>query len=179
MNLWIRKIHRWGAVLIALPLLAVIASGLMLQLKKQVPWVQPPTQRGAAGDPRVDWQQILDATRAIGESGVMGWADVLRMDVQPGRGLVKVICRNGWEVQLDLQSAAVLSSTRRRSDWIESLHDGSLFSEAAKLGVFLPNGLVLLGLWFTGLWLWWLPIRSRLRKKQRLAAAGIRPAKPV
>ena len=38
LNWWTRKLHRWGALLTALPLLIVIVSGLLLQVKKQIPW---------------------------------------------------------------------------------------------------------------------------------------------
>jgi uncharacterized iron-regulated membrane protein len=81
---------------------------------------------------------------------------------------VKVQARNHWELQLDLRDGKMLSSTYRRSDWIESLHDGSFFSEPAKLAIFLPNGIILLGLWFTGCYLWYLPYLARSRKKRKL-----------
>ncbi len=167
MNRWTRKLHRWGAAVIFLPLLVVIVSGLMLQVKKQVPWVQPPTQKGTSGSPSISFDQILSASMAVPEAGISDWSDIERLDAQPAKGVVKVQCKNRWELQLDLQTANVLSSTYRRSDWIESLHDGTFFSDPVKLWVFLPNGIILLGLWFTGLWLWWLPLRSRIRKAKR------------
>jgi uncharacterized iron-regulated membrane protein len=170
MNWWSRKLHRWGALLICIPLLLVIITGLMLQLKKQVPWVQPPTATGTSGDPSLGFDQILSATIAVSETEVRSWSDIERLDVQPGKGIVKVQCKNNWEVQLDLQTAEVRSSLYRRSDWIESLHDGSFFSQNAKLWIFLPSGFILLSLWITGAWLWWLPIQSRMRKRKRLAA---------
>jgi len=171
MNRWTRKLHRWGALLIFIPTFVVVVSGLLLQVKKQVPWVQPPTQKGLPGDPAINFEKILSAAMAIADSGVSGWSDIERLDVQPGKGIVKVQCKNRWELQLDLQTGNVLSSTFRRSDLIESLHDGTFFSDPVKLLVFLPNGLVLLGLWATGIWLWWLPIRSRLRKAKRIRPA--------
>ena len=36
-----RKAHRWGAIAVALPFLVVIATGILLQLKKNWSWVQP------------------------------------------------------------------------------------------------------------------------------------------
>ena len=42
-RVFFRKTHRWGAVLVAVPFLLVLVSGLLLQVKKQVPWVQPAT----------------------------------------------------------------------------------------------------------------------------------------
>ena len=164
LNKWTRKLHRWGAVLIAVPLLIVIVTGLLLQLKKQLPWVQPPMQTGSVVEPVVQWEAMLLACAADSQAGIKSWADIDRLDVRPDRGIVKVQAKNRWELQLDLGTGKVLSSTYRRSDLIESLHDGSFFSEPAKLWIFLPNGLILLGLWFTGIYLWYLPFLAKRRK---------------
>ena len=149
-------------------MILVIGSGLLLQVKKQVPWVQPPSQRGAepGASPKLDWDDILRIASADENAQIRSWEDVDRLDVRLDRGIVKVRSRTHWELQIDLSSEAVLSSTARNSDWIESLHDGSFFGDAAKLWLFLPNGLILFGLWFTGLYLWWLPWQSRRKKKQ-------------
>lgn len=167
-NWWSRKLHRWGALLTAIPMLLVIVSGLLLQVKKQVTWVQPPTIKGSEKNstPSQDWESILSIASTDPNTEVDEWDDIDRLDVRPSKGIVKVQCKNRWELQVDLQNGEILSSTYRRSDWIESLHDGSFFSDAAKLWVFLPNGLVLLGLWLTGVWLWYLPFGKRLGKKK-------------
>ncbi len=170
-NWWSRRLHRWGALACALPLVLVITTGLLLQVKKQVPWVQPPTQRGETSnvDPDQSWADLLAIARSVPQAGVESWEDIVRLDVQPERGIVKIRCRNRWELQVDLASGAVLSSSDRRSDLIESLHDGSFFSEFVKLGVFLPSGAILLALWLTGAWLWYLPIRTRRINRRRFA----------
>lgn len=174
LNWWTRKLHRWGALLTAIPLLLVIGSGLLLQVKKQVAWVQPPTIKGARQNelPEQSWDDILNAAAAVPEAEVSDWGDIDRLDVRPGKGIVKVQCVNRWELQIDLQTGEVLSSVYRRSDLIESLHDGSFFSDGAKLWVFLPNGLVLLGLWLTGAWLWYIPFRSRRKRKSKTAVSA-------
>lgn len=168
-NWWTRKLHRWGAVACAVPALLVFGSGLLLQVKKQVEWVQPPTQQGQLTNdtPRTSWSDILNAVRNVPAADVRGWSDIDRLDMRPSKGIVKVRCKNRWEVQIDLESGEVLSSIYRRSDLIESLHDGSFFSESAKSWVFLPNGIVLLGLWGTGAWLWYLPLSRRRKKRSR------------
>ncbi|MGI9519275.1 MAG: PepSY domain-containing protein [Pirellulaceae bacterium] len=169
-NFWSRKLHRWGALLICIPLLLVVISGLLLQVKKQWAWVQPPTQSAGHSDLIVSWDQILDTARSIEEAQIETWSDVDRLDVRPGRGLIKLRSKNRWEVQIDSASGEVLASAYRRSDLIESLHDGSFFGDYAKLGIFLPAGILLLGLWLTGVWLWYLPIKVKAakRKKRRL-----------
>jgi len=166
-NWWSRKLHRWGALPTALPLLLVILTGLILQVKKQVAWVQPPTASGTAKNttPKIDWLQVLDVARSVPQAEVDDWQDIDRLDVRPSKGILKVRAVNHWELQIDLQTSELLSSTHRRSDWIESLHDGSYFSDAAKLWIFLPNGMVLLGLWLTGCWLWYLPLSRRKKKR--------------
>jgi uncharacterized iron-regulated membrane protein len=88
-----------------------------------------------------------------------------RLDVRPGKGILKVISTSRWELQLDLGSGEVLQVAYRRSDLIEALHDGSWFHPAVKLWLFLPAGVVVLGLWITGIYLWWLPIGARRRKQ--------------
>ena len=42
-----RKIHRWGAFLVSIPFLVVIVTGIILQLKKEVEWIQPKTEEVA------------------------------------------------------------------------------------------------------------------------------------
>lgn len=170
-NRWSRKLHRWGAVLTCLPLLLVIVSGLLLQVKKQSSWVQPATVEGVGKVPEIHWELLLQTVIAVPQSEVSSWDDIDRVDVRPGKGVAKVQCKNRWEVQLDLQTSEVRAVNYRRSDLIESLHDGSFFSEAAKLWVFFPNGLVLLGLWFTGAYLWWLPIGVKRKKRKKRQAS--------
>lgn len=165
-NWWSRKLHRWGALLSAIPLLVVIVSGILLQVKKQVTWVQPKTMKGSepAEPPSQNWPQLLKACQTLDAPRISQWSDIDRIDVRPGKGICKVQAINGWEVQIDLASGKVLSHAYRRSDLIESLHDGSFFADAAKLWIFLPNGIILLGLWISGAWLWYLPLRKRRSK---------------
>jgi hypothetical protein len=64
-NVLNRKIHYWATPIIALPLLAIIGSGLFLQVKKQWSFVQPPELRGTGSTPKVELSGILAAlTRA-------------------------------------------------------------------------------------------------------------------
>ena len=162
-----RRWHRIGAIAIAIPFLVVIVSGLLLQTKKEWSWIQPPTQSGTLAEPSLGFEQILTAVQAVPEAEVQEWADVDRLDVRPALGIVKVRCSNGIEVQLDLSSAEILQIAARRSDFFESLHDGSWFHPLAKLGVFLPTGIVVLFLWLSGIYLWWLPRSLRRQKRKK------------
>lgn len=163
---WMRTLHRWGTVLVVIPFFIVLVSGIVLQVKKEVAWVQPPTQRGAGDVPTLSFDEILAAARTAEEASIQTWADVDRLDVRPDKGVVKVRGTNRWEVQLDAQTGEVLHVALRRSDLIESIHDGSWFHDAAKLWIFLPTAIVVLGLWGTGVYLFYLPYGVRWRRKK-------------
>jgi uncharacterized iron-regulated membrane protein len=175
-RVFMRKSHRWGAILIALPFLVIIATGILLQLKKDWSWVQPPTAKGSGKSLDISFDQILEAARSVPQAEVQGWNDIDRLDVRPDRGMVKVQAKNGWEVQVDTATGAVLQVEYRRSDLIEQIHDGSWFHDNVKLYVFLPVAVILLGLWITGVYLFVLPYGVRLRRRreraERKARAG-------
>lgn len=167
-----RRLHRWGAIAVGLPFALVIASGLLLQVKKQLPWVQPAEQRTDAEIPMIDWSLVLEAARAHPEAGVTSWSDIDRVDMRPAKGLLKIVTLSRWELQLALDDGRVLQAAYRRSDLIEQLHDGSFFGDGVKLWVFLPMGVIVFGLWLTGLYLWALPILTR-RRRARLAVSAV------
>ena len=162
---WNRKVHRWGALLIALPVLIVIVTGVMLQFKKNSDWVQPPSQRGSSEEPTIGFDRILNVARMVPEAEVETWSDIDRLDVRPSRGMVKVRCRNRVEIQIDASTGDVLQVSIRRSDVIESIHDGSFFHQGVKLWIFFPSALVFAGMWGTGIYLFIRPYFARRQKK--------------
>lgn len=166
-RIWNRKLHRWGAVLVAVPFLVVLCTGILLQIKKQLDWVQPPEHRGGSTVPALSLPDVLARVQAIPQAEIRSWDDVDRVDVRPGKGILKVIGNSRWEVQLDVASGEVLQVAYRRSDLIESLHDGSFFHPLAKLGIFLPVGIVVLMLWITGIYLFLLPYLARRANRER------------
>lgn len=166
LRIWARKCHRWGAILVALPFLLVIVTGILLQLKKEWSWIQPPTARGQGQTPTISLDAMLHAAKSRPEAGVQGWEDVERLDIQPNRGIAKIQARSRWEVQVDLSTGEVLQVAYRRSDLIESLHDGSWFHDRVKFWVFLPTAVVVLGLWGTGIYLFFLPISVRWSRRR-------------
>ena len=161
-----RVLHRWGSVIVLVPLLLVIPTGILLLLKKEVAWIQPPTQSGTA-EPEISFERILEIARSVPEAEIQSWNDIDRIDVRPTEGILKVRSNNRWEIQLDAKTGEILQVAYRRSDLIESLHDGSFFHDGAKLWVLLPNALVLLGMLGTGAYLFLLPHLARRKRRQR------------
>lgn len=167
LNVLARKTHHWLAAAIALPVLVILGTGLLLQVKKQWRWVQPAEQAGTTGAVLIGLEEILASARATEGVGIAGWGDVHRVDVRPADAVAKVTTRAGWEVQVDLGTGQVLQTAYRRSDLIESIHDGSWFGgDLTKFGLFLPAGAALLVLWVTGLWMIWVPIRVKRKRRQ-------------
>lgn len=177
MNKWSRKLHRWGAIITAIPVAIILGTGVLLQFKKEKnplgEWVQPATMRGSTKQLTISFDEILEVARAVPEAQIESWDDVDRLDVRPGRGMLKVRANNRWEVQIDGATAEILSVKYRRSDLIESIHDGSFFHDKAKMWVFFPAGAILLGLWFSGIYLWILPIWAKRAGRIRRAARGM------
>lgn len=153
MNKLNRKTHFWGSCVCAIPVLIVITTGIVLQLKKEFAWVQPPTMRGSLGNPAITFEQILNTAKTVHEAEINDWKDIDRLDVRPKKGVIKIRSKNRWEIQIDHQTGKVMQVAYRRSDLIESIHDGSFFHDKVKIGVFLPSAIVLLILWITGVYL--------------------------
>ena len=133
--------------------------------------IQPPTQKGISKNVE-DWKSIAELSSIAETAFHEAHPDqkensIDRLDVRPSKGIVKVLFEDGnWEVQVDGKSGEVKSIAKRYSDWIESLHDGSIVSDLFKLISMNFLGIGLLFLVATGVWLWYGPKRLRRKKRQ-------------
>jgi hypothetical protein len=84
-----RVLHRWGSIIALLPITIIIFSGIVLQLKKVSPYVQPPTQSGAGTEPAIGFDRILEVVKTVPEAEIESWEDVDRLDVRPSKGVVQ------------------------------------------------------------------------------------------
>lgn len=160
-----RKIHNWASILIGLPFLLLLITGVLLLLKKDIAWIQPPTKQGNGTVPTISFLELFSSVQRVEELGVESWEDVIRIDIQPDKGIAKVSTKNSYEVQVDLENAKVLQVAYRRSDLIESLHDGTFFHKKAKYFYSIPMAIVLLLSLITGVILF---LQSyRLHRKRR------------
>lgn len=170
-NVLNRKVHYWASAIVAIPLFIIICTGTILQLKKHWTWVQPAEQRGSVTAPVIELSGILTVLKNEPSLGVTSWDDVNRLDVRPDKGVVKAWLKSDWEAQIDLGTGEILQIAFRRSDWIESIHDGSIFGDPVKLGLFFPTAVGLLLLWLGGMWMWVYPFLARKRVRRTKAAA--------
>lgn len=159
-----RTIHKWGSIIIALPLLVVLVTGVLLLLKKQFSFIQPPTIKGQSAQPTLSFEQILTVAKTVESAQISSWDDIDRLDVRPSKGMLKVRSNNDVEIQIDSGSGEVLHVAVRRSDFIESIHDGTFFEKNANLWLMLPVALISIVLLITGIILFFVPY---LKKKKR------------
>ncbi|WP_440999425.1 PepSY domain-containing protein [Fodinibius sp. SL11] len=163
-----RKLHRWGSILIALPFLIVLLSGIFLQVKKEFDWIQPSSQTGSSVGASVSFDNVLTIAQSIPELDADKWTDIDRLDVRPDDGIIKIRGTNGWEAQIDSHTGEVLQVAQRRSDIIEAIHDGSWFHDKAKLWIFLPSAVVVAILWLTGIYLFFYPYFAKWQNRKKL-----------
>ena len=147
-----RKIHRWLALAISLPMLLVILTGIFLQLRKPVDWIQPPTLKGSQKyQPTIALEQVLDRVKTIPEMQVSDWSDIKLLDLRPKKGIIKVRNHAGLETQVDASNRDVLQTAQRRNDFVVKMHDFSAWN--ARLWLGLPVKLGFLAIFLTGLYL--------------------------
>ncbi|AFY40080.1 hypothetical protein Lepto7376_3931 [[Leptolyngbya] sp. PCC 7376] len=147
------KYHSWLGWVVLVPWAFVISSGLLLQIRHEVPWVMPKLQTGQSTTPRVEIMELFEAAKKYPEYGVSEWKDVWRIYVYPNKGVSTVRAKNRNELQFDSETGELLHAQVRRADFLEDLHEGKLADIGLvdmNLWVFLPVNILSLILWLTG-----------------------------
>lgn len=168
---FLRQIHYWLSALIIIQFIIIAGSGSLLLLKKQFSWIQPPTQAGSTDTPTISFDRILKIARSVGVAEITDWKDIDRLDVRPAHGMLKIRAKNGWEIQVDTSMGNVLQTSYRRSELIESIHDGTYFYDFMKLWVFFPTAIILIIIWATGVYLFALPFWMKAKKRGKMKSA--------
>lgn len=160
-----RQIHKWGSIIIALPLLVVCITGILLLLKKQLSFVQPPTAKSATAEPSLAFEQILSVAKSVESAQIKTWKDIDRLDVRPNKGIIKIRSENDVEIQIDSGTGEILHVAVRRSDFIESIHDGTFFEKNANLWLVLPVTLIFIFILITGVILFINPFLNKNKRR--------------
>jgi uncharacterized iron-regulated membrane protein len=172
-----RSGHKIIGLVIAFLVFISAVTGVLLAFKKEADILQPPTQEGASRD-LSEWKPLYELASIASKAFYDEFPEqegnaVDRMDVQPSKGIVKVLFGKGWwEVQVDGATGEVKSIARRHADWIEQLHDGSIVSQGFKLVAMNVLGIGLLAMLATGGWLWYGPKVVRRRKSGSSSSSG-------
>lgn len=173
-----RKIHRSVGVFLFVFFFIVSISGLLLGWKKHSGGtIHPKSYKGSSTNLK-DWLPI-DSLHTIACSVFRDSVssdlslELERIDIRKDKGMVKfVFVDHFWGIQLDGSTGQLLQIEKRRSDFIEKIHDGSILDyyfgttgEQIKLVYTSVMGIALLTFTITGFWLWYGPIRMRKNKK--------------
>ncbi len=163
-----RTLHHGVGIAVVLFLFITGATGLLLGWKKNVDLLQPPTHKGASTNVAewVSYEHVVRTANRALDSVRHEQVGIERIDARPDKGIIKVVYLNYWEVQVDGKTGKALSVAPRHADWIEHIHDGSIFSEGFKLLYTNYIGWGLLVMSVTGFWLWYGPRRIRQVKHQ-------------
>lgn len=168
-----RKIHRTTGALLFIFFFFISVSGLLLGWKKNSNgYIIPKTQKGTTADLKqwlpVDSLHTIACTTLHKKVSSELSLELDRIDMRKEKGSVKfVFVDSFYEVQLDGATGGVLSIGKRRSDFLENVHDGSILDDYLgtdgyiKLFYTSVMGVSLLIFTITGFWLWYGPKRMR------------------
>lgn len=173
-----RKIHRTTGAVLFIFFFIVACTGLLLGWKKHTGGVILPKSYAGKSTNQKDWLPVHALhEKAVGVVREQISPDLSleleRIDFRPDKGMVKfVFIEDYWGVQLDCTTGELLHIERRRSDFIENIHDGSILdyffntgSEQIKVVYTSIMGAALLTFTISGFWLWYGPKRFRSRNR--------------
>jgi len=168
------KVHRWVGLCATLFAISAGVTGVLLLLKKDYAWIQPPTFADPApSSSSPDHTRLLPIDRVyeillaaeLPEFRSVG--DIDRIDFRPGKRVYKVHSKVGhMEAQIGAVSGELLSYEKRWSDWLENLHDGSMFGDLVHGFVMILFGVSLVVLAVSGFYIWLSPRLRRARKRR-------------
>lgn len=169
-----RGLHKWVAIPLLIFLFNTGVTGLLLGWKKEAQLL-PKVQKGITNQPK-EWISL----RKIDSISTEYWARqnkknilISRIDIRPEMGIAKILFENNFmELQIDCKTGEILSASKRNSDFIEKLHDGSIVDylfqnnkKGFKLGYTTLVSIGLITLSMSGFFLWWNPIRMRRKNR--------------
>ncbi|MBL0882078.1 MAG: PepSY domain-containing protein [Chitinophagaceae bacterium] len=171
-----RKIHRVTGALLFVFFFVVAVTGLLLGWKKNSKGLLLAKSYKGSSTLSKDWLSVdslsEQAVYYLKQSDSTLSTTIDRIDFRPEKGMVKFLFTDHFTaVQIDAATGALLHIEKRRADYIEKIHDGSLVdhyldipSGTFKLIYTTIMGLALLLFTITGFWLWYGPKRMRANK---------------
>lgn len=180
-----RRIHHTMGSLLFAMFVIVSLTGLLLGWKKHTGGVILPKSHKGTSTNAADWLSVHELQeRAFEVVRTQISPDLSleleRIDFRPDKGMVKFVFIEGyWGVQLDCATGELLHIERRRSDFIENIHDGSILDylfkttdEQVKLAYTTIGGVSLFLFSATGFWMWFGQKRMRALRREADEASG-------
>ncbi len=168
-----RSLHKKIGIILMVLVLLISISGLLLGIKDDI-GLKPQTESATQidSDQWISIKRIDSIAKVYAQEQLHLDSQIDRIDIRPSKGIAKILYKKHFtELQIDIQTAEVVSVSTRADHFIERLHDGSIidfyFSDtnASKI---IYTTLVSLGLVFmsiSGYLLWRNPIKIKRKKR--------------
>lgn len=161
-----RKWHRWVSIFITLPFLVIVSTGIILATRGYNTWMQP-EYKAPSSELKISFPALLAAVKTVPEAGMQSWSDISQIDARPKTGQIRVRAKKDhWEVQVDGLSGTVTGFGQRRVSWFVSLHEGALFGDNVRYGVFFPSAIGMLFLTISGIWIFFQPYLRKWKTRK-------------
>lgn len=161
----LRSLHKWVGLAASLFLVLIALTGFLLATKSTLAWVRPPEAKAAKAESLAQVVSIDQAARSAFAQGIpelRETSDIDRIDYRPKSNIYKVLSRKGYhEVQVDGSTGEVVQVAKRVDQWVEDLHDLSLFGDLWNQAWLPVVALGLLGLSGSGVVMFFTPILRR------------------
>ena len=78
----LRQVHYWLSLAVFIPSGIIFFAGIFLLLKKEISWIQPPTEHGSIVNqmPLISYEQMLSASQSEPQAGILLWSDIKKID---------------------------------------------------------------------------------------------------
>lgn len=138
-----RKNHRVIGLIITLPLLMTVITGIILQLRGQFEFIQPaPVKTELTSSPLLTFEKISEQ---------FGEKNIEQIIWKPSKASLVVRLKNGDEAHLHPQTGEVFKQLPRRTSFLIELHQGSWLGKFGQYGIHFLSGLGLFFLIISGL----------------------------
>lgn len=146
-----RKLHRVIGLLITIPMLITICTGLLLIMRSYIPWVQPKTIKQEIPKTWLSLESTTKLLIANPKTLVKEWSDIKYFKITPSKGVIQVRTKQGLQIQLNGETGKVLEIAPRRTTFLVKLHEGSYWSPQVRDFIVMPSAVGLLLLVLSGL----------------------------
>lgn len=163
-----RSWHKSLSIIIVLPFLITIITGLSLLFRDRVNWINP-VFPPVSSQLTISFDDILKTSQSVPELDVKTWDDVNRIQIKPSNGSIVVRAKNNYQIQIDGSTAEVVGGGVGRSSILVGLHEGTFwFGNWGRYLIALPMGLIVLFLSISGIVLYMQPTlyKRSLQKKK-------------
>jgi uncharacterized iron-regulated membrane protein len=142
----LRKSHRLISVIIALPLLVITSTGIILQMRNRLEWIQPSavSAKSEAGKPLISLEEL---THLAGPG-------VDQIIYRPEKNNLSIRMKDGMDLQINPQTGEILKKAKRHTSLLIEIHQGSWLGPFGQNFIYFLTGLGLLYLLYSGLVIW-------------------------